>query len=230
MARRAPPMSARRAASEPPLASTSGSPIRSPFGSSRIVTLMRTSAASAIPGMIDQLFWIWPRSASISLCESVLPLVVFLPPRAASSVERLAPPPEDSCLLSSAAISSALKSLSFWEDAFFCSFLTSSFLRSGVLAVCAGFSTLGFTCGVGTLSGRASASGFSAGCSSAGAGSGFVSGFTSCLGSGSAATSVAGSAAGLVSSTFSISSFTGSGVGGAFSVFCGAAADSFSTA
>ncbi|MNT50426.1 hypothetical protein D3C72_1873460 [compost metagenome] len=96
---------------------------------------MRTSAASAMPGMIDQLFWIIPRNASISLCESVLPPVVFLPPRAACSVERLAPPPEESCLLSRAAISSALKSLSLAEDAFFCSFGVSSFLRSGVFAV-----------------------------------------------------------------------------------------------
>src|SRR5690606_40643874 len=68
-----------RRSSDLPVAVTSGSPTMPPFWSSRIDTLMRTSCASDMPGMIDQLFWIWPRSASISLMVSLVPLVVFLP-------------------------------------------------------------------------------------------------------------------------------------------------------
>ncbi len=76
-ARRAPPAIVRRAASEPPVACTSRSPTILPSRSSCMEILTRTSPASAIPARTDQLFWICPRNASISLCESVLPVVVF---------------------------------------------------------------------------------------------------------------------------------------------------------
>ncbi|MCY1235662.1 hypothetical protein D9M72_482850 [compost metagenome] len=193
-----------------------------PAGSSctRIVT--RTSATPVKPAVSAQLLWIWPFTPSISLALRPTP-TVFLPPSAASCVERFLPPADGSCRLRRAAISSALNLLSSVEACFFCSFGVCSSLRSGVFALWAGFSTFGFAAGVGTFSGKASASGFSAGFSSAGAGSGFVSGFTSCFGSGSAATSVAGSEAGLLSSTFLISCSTGSGVGSGFSFFSGEA-------
>ncbi len=80
--------------------------------------------------------WTWPRSASISLCDSFEPPVVRSPPSAACWVERLAPPPAAFSLLSSAATSSA--SNSFSSDfglaaSFFAGFSAS--LRSGALAV-----------------------------------------------------------------------------------------------
>src|SRR5262249_30527759 len=142
------------------------------------LTLMETlrSCASAAPAGTFQQRLIWPFSASISLWLSFVPMLVLSPPSEASSLERLAPPPDGFSLLSSAATSSALNCFS--SDFGLLACLTSGFsasLRSGVLAVsaCGGF---GRASGDGAELGRlvASASGVSATIVSA-TGSGFTS-------------------------------------------------------
>ncbi|MNT75716.1 hypothetical protein D3C72_2146360 [compost metagenome] len=85
--------------------------------------------------MTDQLFWIWPRNASISLWLSSEPPVVFLPPKAALSGDALAPPAVGSFLFRRAATSSALKSLSLADFDFAVSWVLTSFFLFSAFAV-----------------------------------------------------------------------------------------------
>src|SRR4051794_34668335 len=101
-----------------------------------------------MPAMVDQLFWIWPRRASISLWLSLAPVEGFVLPVEAGIEERLAPPPDASCLLSSEAIWSALKSLFWDEEDLAVSCFLPSFLSVGFAASVAFVSALAVSTGL----------------------------------------------------------------------------------
>ena len=143
-ARSVPPRAAplRRAARSTPLDAAAGDDLRgcprsAPDGSSLNCTETRRLSASMRAGRMFQQRCTWLRRASISLCDSLAALVVFSPPSAACSVERLAPPPEAFSLLSSAATWSASNSLLLGlRLGYACLTGFSASLRSGALAVC----------------------------------------------------------------------------------------------